>query len=175
MHTTSTILCKEVCGEENLVLLSLPNQYVFLLNALVWPSWGFFSGWWYRQKSYDDLFAYSGTREIRTFEQDGSWYERRLRIKRWKDRLPETGSWFGPISKRHLPGSHTDQLRVFAYECHRGELTHWAILSFSPVPALWTTGWLLVLSCVIGLCASLPFVAVLRYNRCRIERILDAA
>ena len=156
------------------LLLSLPTQYAVLLNALAWPSWGFFSGWWYRKKTYADLRSYSGTGDIRSFEQNGSWYENRLRIKRWKDRLPETGGWFGSVSKRQVPGYSVDELRVFAYECHRGELTHWAILSFSPVTALWTTGWLLIFSCIVGACASLPFVAVLRYNRCRIERIIDA-
>ena len=37
------------------------------------------------------------------FEQDGRLYERRLRIKRWKDRLPEAGALFaGGVSKRRL-------------------------------------------------------------------------
>jgi glycosyl-4,4'-diaponeurosporenoate acyltransferase len=156
------------------MFLVLPTPLAFLLSLVAWPSWGFFTGWWYRRKSHEQLLGHHRTRPIRAFEEGGLWYENRLGIKRWKDRLPETGGWFGPMSKRHLNGRTIDELRVFAFECHRGELTHWAILSFSPITALWHTGWLLGLSCAVGAAASLPFVAVLRYNRCRVERIIES-
>ncbi|MCY7400731.1 MAG: hypothetical protein LH477_07220, partial [Nocardioides sp.] len=38
------------------------------------------------------------------FEVGGGWYRDRLRIHRWKDRVPEAGALFaGGVSKRELP------------------------------------------------------------------------
>jgi glycosyl-4,4'-diaponeurosporenoate acyltransferase len=154
------------------MLVELSTFPAFLLTAVSWPSWGLFVGWWYRQKSSAQLHGHHKTRLLRAFEQGGNWYENRLWIKKWKDVLPETGGWKGSLSKRHLQGNSRDELKTFAMECHRGELTHWAILAFSPVTLVWAKGWLFALSCVVGLASSLPFIAVLRYNRCRIGRIL---
>jgi glycosyl-4,4'-diaponeurosporenoate acyltransferase len=154
------------------LFFSLGTSTALVLTALAWLMWGLFVGWWYRRKSFAQLLRCRRTRRLRGFEKGGSWYEKRLGIKNWKDVLPETGGWKGSLSKRHLRGVSREELLEFAAECHRGELTHWAILAFSPVTFIWTRGWLFGLSCAVGLAASLPFIAVLRYNRCRIGRIL---
>jgi glycosyl-4,4'-diaponeurosporenoate acyltransferase len=51
----------------------------------------------------------------RRFEADGALYER-LRIRRWKDALPEAGALFaGGMSKRRLPALDVGSLERFAY------------------------------------------------------------
>lgn len=154
------------------MFIPLPTSTALIVTAFAWPIWGLFVGWWYRRKSFAQLQDSRRTRHLKKFEKGGSWYEQRLGIKKWKDALPETGGWKGSLSKRRLHGVTREELLEFAEECHRGELTHWAILGFSPVTFIWTKGWLFGLSCAVGLAASLPFIAVLRYNRCRIGRIL---
>lgn len=157
------------------MLISFTSSYsvALLFNALAWTLWGFGSGWYYRRRPEHALASVGRTLRIRDFEADGIWYEQKLKIKVWKDHLPETGAWFGAFSKRQLPGHDRHSLEWFAHECRRGELTHWAILSATPLFALWNSGWLLTLAVIVGLGASLPFIAVLRYNRARIEAILS--
>ena len=40
---------------------------------------------------------------LRRFERDGRVYERRLRITRWKDRLPEGGTLFAVVDRLKIP------------------------------------------------------------------------
>jgi glycosyl-4,4'-diaponeurosporenoate acyltransferase len=154
------------------MLVSMSNGMSIVLSAAVWPAWGFFTGWWYRRKSLTALGEDRWRLRVRRFEAEGSWYDKHLRIRRWKDRLPETGGWFG-VSKRQLLGYSPAELEHFALECRRGELTHWAIFFATPVFAVWNSGLALLLVTFVGLGASLPFIAVLRYNRLRVSRILD--
>ena len=154
------------------MVVSMSNAMSILISAVVWPAWGFLTGWWYRHKSSSVISRDRWHLRTRAFESDGQWYDSRLRIRTWKDHLPETGGWFG-LSERQLPGMSSDELERFALECRRGEMTHWAVLFATPAFAVWNSGLALVLVGVTGLVASVPFIAVLRYNRLRIERIID--
>ncbi len=103
-------------------------------------------------------------------------YERVLRIRTWKDRLPEGGAVLGGASKRSLgDGSRGERMQRFARESRRAELVHVAALL--PVPLL-----VAISPCVVALptligaaFSNLPCLAVTRYNRGRIERTLAAA
>jgi glycosyl-4,4'-diaponeurosporenoate acyltransferase len=154
------------------MVVSMSNTMSILISAVVWPAWGFLTGWWYRRKSSSVISRDRWHLRPRHFESDGQWYDSRLRIRSWKDHLPETGGWFG-LSKRQLPGMSTDELERFALECRRGEMTHWAVLFATPAFAVWNSGWALLLVTITGVMASVPFIAVLRFNRLRIERIID--
>jgi glycosyl-4,4'-diaponeurosporenoate acyltransferase len=154
------------------MVVSMSNTMSILISAVVWPAWGFLTGWWYRRKSSSVISRERWHLWLRDFESDGHWYDSRLRIRAWKDHLPETGGWFG-LSKRQLPGMLTDDLERFALECRRGEMTHWAVLFATPAFAVWNSGWALLLVTGTGVAASIPFIAVLRFNRLRIERIID--
>jgi len=156
------------CG----VVISMSNLWSVFISMFIWPAWGLVSGWWYRRKTVSQLRTENRWSRLRDFEAGGDFYDERLRIRRWKDRLPETGGWFG-VSKRQLPGWSTDDLEHFALECHRGELTHWAILFATPAFAVWSSGWALVAVIAVGLAASVPFIAICRYNRLRVLAILE--
>jgi glycosyl-4,4'-diaponeurosporenoate acyltransferase len=98
-----------------------------------------------------------------------------LRIKRWKDHLPETGGRGGGISKRHLLGHTPEDLDRFGAECRRGELTHWAIVWATPVYRLWNTPETFVLVAGCSIVGAAPCIAVLRYNRARLQHLGVAA
>lgn len=110
------------------------------------------------------------TAQAKTREQ--RFYERVLRIKRWKDRLPEGGSLFrGGFSKKRLAASDTDYLRLFLVETRRGEWTHWLSIVPAPLFFIWNEplyGWMMMLYALI---ANLPFILILRYNRLRLLRM----
>jgi glycosyl-4,4'-diaponeurosporenoate acyltransferase len=110
----------------------------------------------------------------RRFEAGGRWYRRRLRIDRWKDRLPELGALFqGGVSKRHLPAVDVEGLREFACETRRAELAHWWALSCGLLFLLWNPPVAAVVLVGYGLVANLPFIAIQRYNRFRIQALLE--
>ncbi len=120
-----------------------------------------------------------GILKRRRFEHDGRWYER-LRIRRWKDALPEAGALFaGGVSKRHLVTDRSAgeprraRLERFAVETRRAEWGHWAAAGCGPLFALWNTPAIAVVMVVYGFVVNAPFIAIQRYNRWRIGRVLD--
>jgi glycosyl-4,4'-diaponeurosporenoate acyltransferase len=110
----------------------------------------------------------------RRFEAGGRWYRRRLRINRWKDRLPDAGDLFrGGTSKRHLPAYDVAGLRRFARETRRAELAHWWALCCGPVFVLWNPPLAAALLAAYGVLVNLPFILIQRYNRCRIHALTE--
>lgn len=110
---------------------------------------------------------------LRGIERAGRLYERTLRIRSWKDRLPEAGDLFtGGVSKRRLPGRGRDGIEGFVRETRRAELAHWMCLVPLPMCALWNPPVGFVAMVVYGFAVNLPFIAVQRYNRSRCQRVL---
>ncbi len=106
------------------------------------------------------------------WEEDGRIYER-LRIRAWKDHLPEAGGFLpGGFSKRRLASRDPLYLERFAQETSRAELGHWLTWALALTFFLWThwlVGWLMIL---YGGLINVPFILVQRYNRARLQRIL---
>lgn len=102
-------------------------------------------------------------------------YERTLRIRGWKDKLPEAGGLFREgFSKRTLRSRDADYLDKFVRETRRGEGAHLAAMLPAPVFFLWNeavAGWAIML---YAAAANLPFIAVQRYNRYRLLRARHA-
>ena len=110
----------------------------------------------------------------RRFETAGRWYRRRLRIDRWKDKVPEAGGLFrGGVSKRHLPAYDVAGLQLFVRETRRAELAHWWAMWCGPVFALWNPPLAAGLLVGYGVLANLPFVAIQRYNRFRTQTLIE--
>ena len=104
----------------------------------------------------------------RPVERGGRLYER-LRIRRWKDRLPEAGALFaGGVSKRRLAAD----LERFAAETRRAEYGHWLAMACAPVFALWNPLMGVVLMATYSVVVNAPFIAIQRYNRQRAQRVL---
>lgn len=112
--------------------------------------------------------------KARAFEDDGRLYQRRFRIMRWKDKLPEAGAMFaGGISKQSLIGVDDDGLSRFAIETRRAELTHWLAALPGPLFVLWNPGHAVPLMILYGVGVNAPFIMIQRFNRQRIGRILE--
>lgn len=110
----------------------------------------------------------------RRVEDGGRLYTRHLRIKAWKDRVPEAGALFaGGISKRHVTADDAGGLERFVVETRRAELGHWLALLAGPLFALWNPRRAVAPLVAYGIAANLPFVAIQRYNRLRATRVLD--
>jgi glycosyl-4,4'-diaponeurosporenoate acyltransferase len=141
-----------------------------LLDCLAWAGWSLVVGLVGSRLPAGVLSPDRWLFRIRPIEQQGRRYER-LGIRRWKDAVPEAGSWFGGPSKRDLGGRDVAALDRFAVETRRAEVVHWAVLALTPVFVLWNPLGLFLAMVAYGVLANVPFIAIQRYNRARIERI----
>ena len=109
----------------------------------------------------------------RAWEKGGSFYQKKFRIKKWKDRLPELADFIKTIfPKRHIRDYGEATLDTYMVECCRAELTHWLIILstlFFPIftPPLIAL-FIFLLSCIL----NLPFIMIQRYNRPRLRMLM---
>lgn len=110
---------------------------------------------------------------IRGWEDGGRFWQRRLRVLAWKDRLPEAGAFFaGGTSKRSIGRPTTEALRSFRRETVRAERVHWLIAASGPFHLIWCRPLLGACMVAFGVAFDAPFIVVQRANRGRIERVL---
>lgn len=107
----------------------------------------------------------------RSWEDGGEFYRRVLRIDRWKDRLP---TFAGPrgFAKKRLAGTDGHYLGRFITETCRAESNHLRAIGSVVVMKLWTPFPLWLVMIVLATLGNLPFVAIQRYNRPRLQRAL---
>ncbi|MGQ0615605.1 MAG: hypothetical protein ACT4PW_01215 [Acidimicrobiia bacterium] len=145
-----------------------------VLDVAVWGAWSAVVGYWGHRRPPQ---AFAGNRRLyrlRRWERGGRFYEERLRIKDWKDRLPDAGAFFaGGMSKRALPGKGIEALSRFEIETRRAEWAHWVIMLAVPVFVIWNYWWVVPVMAGYAVAANGPCVAVQRYNRARLEHLLD--
>ncbi len=143
-----------------------------LVSAGAWAVIGFVTGFAMHRMptarlTHDGLLTRPARWETRRF------YRNRLRIHRWKDRLPEAGAFFrGGFAKRRITDRSPAHLRRWAAETRRAEYTHWLNIAAAPFFLLWCPPWLGAVMILFALAAHLPFVAVQRYNRLRLHAAL---
>ena len=106
------------------------------------------------------------------WEDNGFFYSKRLKIKRWKDLLPQYVSK-GGFSKKSLDSLSIEYVDRFILETCRGEWAHRKCMLVSIV-------LLLINRLLAGLFwgslvvfVNLPFVCIQRYNRIRFLRIRE--
>lgn len=99
---------------------------------------------------------------------------RRLGVPRLARRLPELGATFGGTSKARLPGRDAASLRAYLVEVRRAEWVHaLSMLTWIPLAAF-NPWWMTAAFAVIVTAVNLPFLAVLRHNRVRLARLVEA-
>lgn len=154
--------------------LVMPQTLTIVVDIAAWGAFHTLTGYAAHRLSDERLSRDGWLLRQRSFEDGGRWYRRRLRIHRWKDRLPEAGALFaGGMSKRQLPAFDTAGLELFARETRRAELAHWWCLLCGPLFAFWNPPLATALLIAYGIGVNLPFVMIQRYNRFRIEALLE--
>jgi glycosyl-4,4'-diaponeurosporenoate acyltransferase len=149
------------------------NLLLVLVDAGVWASWSAVCGYIAHRIPAARLSHDGRLFRLRRFEARGHVYVRVVRIKRWKDRLPEAGALFrGGFSKRRVTMGDRAYLERFAVETRRAELTHWLILAASPWFFLWNPWWLGLAMVGYGIVSNVPCLAIQRYNRARLLRMI---
>ena len=155
------------------MLIQLPDALAIAVSSLMWVFIGFVTGWHYHRQPKTRFAVDNWLTRPRDFEAGGRWYQRRLRIRAWKDKLPEKGDLFrGGFSKRHLTDRSTPHLERFVAETRRAEMVHWSNLTAGPVFLIWCPPLLGGCMIAFGILAHLPFITIQRYNRERLTAIL---
>lgn len=143
------------------------------LSVATWVAVSFSVGWWATRWPDARLDVEGPITRLRGWEAGGAWWQRRLRVQQWKDRLPEAGSFFGGAAKRHLPSRSDQGLEAFRRETVRAERVHWLILASTPVHLLWCRPTVFLGMAAYGVALNVPFIVVQRANRGRLDRILS--
>ena len=153
--------------------LVMPPALTIVVDVIAWGV--FHSATGYAAYRLDDsrLSRDGWLLRQRRFET-GRWYRRRLRINRWKDKVPEAGDLFrGGVSKRHLPAYDVAGLQLFVRETRRAELAHWWAMLCGPLFVLWNPPLAAALLVGYGVVANLPFILIQRYNRFRTQPLVE--
>ena len=153
------------------MLLNLPMPVIITLNIIGWPvihlTLGSLATRWSRQ-TVDRLGTLLPLLPGETIRR----YDRWLRIRRWKNALPDAADWFhGGITKSaviHSP-AFREQLRL---ETLRSEAAHWLMLLAAGIFLLWNPLWAAVVMVTVALLLNMPCILVQRYNRLRAMRRL---
>ena len=157
-----------------MLALVMPQSVTIIVDIAAWGAFHAVTGYAAHRLDDDRLLRDGWLLRQRSFEDRGRWYRRRLRIHRWKDRVPEAGALFaGGISKRRLPARDAEGLAVFARETRRAELCHWWAMMCGPLFVLWNPPLASALLIAYGVGVNLPFIAIQRYNRFRIAAVAE--
>lgn len=156
------------------MLIELPVAWLVAVNVIAWALIHLGFAWAGTRLPIGSFDPASWLYRKRSWEREGKFYEDRMHIRRWKDRLPDCGGIFaGGFSKAELSSKSKDYLRRFLVETCRGELVHWAVMFASLPFFLWNPWWAGLVMVFYAIAANLPCIVAQRYNRIRLSRLLQ--
>ncbi|WP_254977238.1 hypothetical protein [Cyanobium sp. ATX 6A2] len=121
-----------------------------------------------------DAALASGTSPTRTTQQALRRMNRRLAIRRWKPWIPDAGNVLpGGVSKASLVRRSPVALRRLQLETRRAELVHWALWPAWLLTALWLPPAGVLLNLAFATLFNLPCLLLQRYNRLRLQLVLQ--
>lgn len=155
-------------------ILFLPDYAALLLCFIIWPVFQVLAA--LLCKRLPDRFLNAGSFYFRShrWESSGRFYERFLRIKKWKRLLPDGAAVSkSGYRKKHLTDFSEDNLDRFLIESCRAELTH--LLAIPPflLFGLFVPPYVILIMLLYAIAVNVPCVAAQRYNRPRIAALLQ--
>lgn len=155
-------------------LFFLPRPLMILLFFVLWFCYQAGAAWLCFRLPVEAFRADHWLYRARAWERHGALYQDLFRVRAWKGLLPDGGALFAKgYAKKRLADFSPENLTLFLAESRRAELTHWlAMLPF------WTFGlfapfFVVPVMLVYALAANLPCIIAQRYNRPRIEQLLE--
>ena len=120
-----------------------------------------------RRWFHPDRFPYA----LCKWEQNGRFYRQKLKIERWKNKLPDKSQKVASMVKKSVGNDHSSAylLRLTAETCV-SEAVHWVLLLCSPVYLACMEQPLSIVAAVGYALSHLPFIVIQRYNRPRLLR-----
>jgi glycosyl-4,4'-diaponeurosporenoate acyltransferase len=156
------------------MIVPLPDGWAVLASTLVWLGSSLLIGWVATRWPLDRLARTGPLTTLRAWEDGGRWWQKHLRVRRWRDAIPEAGAFFdGGYSKRHLRSRATGALDRFRRETIRAERVHWLVMGSGLMHPVWCRPPVAAGMVAFGVVFNAPFIVVQRSNRGRIDRLLD--
>lgn len=155
-------------------ILFLPMGWTLALIFILWPVFQGL-GAYVCHRLPDTVYRTDGPLfRSRSWEREGQIYQRIFRVRRWKNRLPESSRIIkGSFNKTSIGSLKPEHLRIYLIESCRAELLHWLGIPpfilfgfFVPLNVLMWMG-------VYALIFNVPFIIIQRFNRPRILAYLN--
>jgi len=156
-------------------MIFLPDIWTVLLCFIAWPLLQFAAALACLKLPDRTFSSHSFIFRTHHCENGGLIYDRIFRVSRWKHLVPDGHivSKKRQFKKKHLETFSADNLNKFILESARAELTHWLAIPpfvlfgfFVPSNALWCM-------LIYTLAVNLPCIIIQRYNRPRLQGLLD--
>lgn len=139
----------------NIFICAIWHFLVFVICITIKPS-----TFDYKRKCY----------QIKKWEKNGKWYDKKLKIKKWKDIIPQHIGKDG-FSKRHMESLSIDYIELFILETCRGEWNHKLCLFYSLFSIIINPPLYGFIFGILTLTFNLACIAIQRYNRIRLTKV----
>ncbi len=156
-------------------IIYLPDAWTIFLCFLVWPVLQVAAA--LICINLPDRFFSSNSFFFRAhrLEREGRIYDRIFRVSHWKHLLPDCGKVWKKrgLRKKKLENFSEENLNRFLIESAQGEMTHW--LAIFPFWLFWLftppmVPWMML---IYALLVNIPCIIAQRYNRPRVQRLLQ--
>ena len=154
------------------VVVELEPQLVLALDVAVWVLGGVAVGWYHAALPVERLASPGPFTRLHAAEAGGRLHRRWFRVHRWKDLVPDAGTWFGGLSKRRLPAGADGGWRRFAAESLRAERVHVCMIALMVPLAAWNPPRWWAANLVLSAVGNVPCIVIARHNRARIDALL---
>jgi glycosyl-4,4'-diaponeurosporenoate acyltransferase len=155
-------------------IFPLSDGIIFLLCVGGWLIWSVLMGFIAHRLPLKFLEKDTFFTKQLPWAEKKQWYEKVLKIKKWKDILPEGGDFFpGGFRKNSLGGRNYLMMHRFVMETRRAEYVHLIIWLFWLITIIWTPPWAVVINFIFATGFNLPCLLVQRYNRLRLLNVLN--
>ncbi len=110
--------------------------------------------------------------EPKSWERNGQWYQKYLKIKKWKDKLPQQIGK-NRFSKKHIQIEtlSIEYIDDFIFETCRAEWDHRANCLYSLIILVVSPLSIGMFFSILNLILNLPFIFIQRYNRFRLLKL----
>lgn len=103
---------------------------------------------------------------VRPSRREVRFYRDSLKVRRWKNLLPDGEGWVGgDFSKKSLQSVSPSYLERFVRETRRGEAVHWTAIACAFLFFAWNRPLVWPSLVVTALAVNGPCIVVQRYNR----------
>ena len=155
-------------------ILFIPKPLAILLCFILWPVLQIAAAFICHMLPERFLLHSSFFYRCHGWEKGGEIYRRIFKVHRWKKFLPDSAAFIkGDYKKKSLDSLSKSNLEKYLLESCRGEMTHWLA-----IPPFWIFGLfaptrVIFYMLIYALAVNLPCIITLRYNRPRIEKLLE--
>ena len=141
---------------------------VNIILAVIWHFLMFFACLKVKLSRFDPNLRFY---QAKPWEKNGRWYSKYLKINVWKDHLPQHTGKDG-FTKEHMESHITlSYLDRFIMETCRGEWDHWMCCLYAIISLIINPFWIGLILGILVLLGNLPFIAIQRYNRFRLQTL----